>query len=90
MTAAGLALPAGVRPCGFDRARFTLADMDVMQAIAKLDCRPFYVVYSGHAMGRAAAHLLLRRLRDGSWAQRVVTVPVGPLESCPHHESAGH
>lgn len=78
VASANLALPPATRLCGFDRAHFTLDELDVVQAVAALENAPFYVVYSGYEMGRTATDLLFRRLRDGSWAHQALTIPVHP------------
>jgi len=76
--AVGWNLPAHTHLCGFDRAHFTLDDLNVVAAVTRLEHPPYYVVYSGQAIGREAAELIIQRLGHGGWPRQTVTVPVTP------------
>lgn len=55
---------------------FTLDHVATTAALACLDQPPYYVIYSGHELGRRAAELMVRRLKDGAWLQQAIAVPV--------------
>jgi len=80
ISACDLDLPTSLLLCGFDRAVFSLDDVDAMTALGRLDQSPYYVHYSGQEIGRQAARLLLQRLASGAWSQQTIVVPVGAAD----------
>ena len=80
ISACDLDLPTSLLHCGFDRAVFSLDDVDAMTALERLDQSPCYVHYSGQEIGRQAARLLLQRLASGTWSQQTIVVTVGAAD----------